>query len=130
MELDFINPLLHYLEMSMIFFTLVYQGYAGGIPLEDIERVESISMKGIKPDLIIILDIDAKAGLKKIGYGKKDRMESKKLAFHQKVRRGYLNLARKNRRIKVIRTKDKIAKTFKEVKAEVINVIRRYKRAG
>ncbi len=111
--------------------THVYQGYAGGIPSKDICTVESVSMKGVKPDLTVIMDIDAKTGLSRIREGKKDRIESKKLAFHRKVRTGYLNLAgRDKKRIKVIRTKDKKTETFKIVKKEVMNVVRRYKRAG
>ncbi|MEE9500163.1 MAG: dTMP kinase [Candidatus Omnitrophota bacterium] len=111
--------------------TLVYQGYAGGIPLKDIKRVESVSIKGIKPDLTIILDIDAEAGLKKVHRGRKDRMESKKLSFHKKVRKGYLDLARDNRKtIKVIRTRKRKSETFGEIKREVMNVIRRYKPTG
>ncbi|MGB2706310.1 MAG: dTMP kinase [Candidatus Omnitrophota bacterium] len=111
--------------------TCVYQGYAGGVPLKDIEKIESLSMKGVKPDLTILLDIDAKTGLGKVRRGKKDRMESKKLSFHRKVRAGYLALARKDKkRIKVIRTKGTIGATFKEVRIEVMNAVKRYKRAG
>lgn len=103
--------------------TIVYQGYAGGVSLKDIEKVELVSMKGIKPDLTIVLDIDAKTGLKKIKSGKKDRMERKKLSFHEKVRRGYLDLATRKRKIKVIKTKNTIEETFEQVKKEVMNVI-------
>ena len=111
--------------------TLVYQGYAGGVPLKDIKKVESVSIKGLKPDLAIFLDIIAESGLKKIGHGKKDRMESKKLSFHRKVRKGYLDLARRDKkRTKVIKTKKRVNDTFSEVKKEVANVVRRYKRAG
>ena len=109
--------------------TLVYQGCAGEVPLSDIKRIESVSIKGIKPDLTIILDIPAVTGLKKIHRQKRDRMESKKLAFHKKVREGYLRLARWNRSIKVIKTKDAINETFKAVRPEVMNVIQRHKRA-
>jgi len=111
--------------------TCVYQGYAGGVPLKQIEKIESVSMKGVKPDLTILLDIDVETGLGKIRRGKEDRMESKKLSFHKAVRAGYLERARKDKkRIKVIRTKSAIGATFKEVQNEVMNVIRRYKRAG
>ena len=103
--------------------TLVYQGYAGGVPLKEIERVESLSIKGIKPDLTSVLDIGAEAGLGKIHRGKKDRMESKKLSFHKKVRAGYLDLARHNKTIKVIKTRKQKSETFEEVKREVMNVI-------
>lgn len=111
--------------------TLVYQGYAGNVPIKDIKKAEAISTKGIKPDLTILLDIDAKEGLNKIRSHKKDRMESKKLSFHRLVRRGYLDLAKRNKgRIKVIKTKTRINATFGAVKKEVLNVVRRYKRTG
>jgi len=111
--------------------TLVYQGYAGSIPLRDIEKVESLSMGKIKPDLTVLLDIKAEEGLKKIRTFLRDRIESKELAFHKKVRKGYLSLARtKKRRIKVIKTKDTVELTFEKVKKELINVVRRYKRKG
>lgn len=109
--------------------TLVYQGYAGKVPLKEIKKVEEVSMGGVKPDLTILLDIDVKLGLAKIR--KMDRMESKKISFHKKVRKGYLDLARREkRRIKLVKTKEKIEDTFKAVEKEVMNVVRRYKRAG
>ncbi|UCD54593.1 MAG: dTMP kinase [Candidatus Omnitrophota bacterium] len=108
--------------------TLVYQGYAGGVSLKDIKRVESVSIKGIKPDLTIVLDIGAEEGLRKIHWGRKDRMESKKISFHRKVRRGYLDLAGKHKKtIKIIKTRKIKSETFKEVKRKVMNVIQRYK---
>jgi len=111
--------------------TCVYQGYAGGVPLKDIKKIESVSMKNVRPDLTILLDIDAKTGLAKIRRGKRDRMESKNISFHRKVRAGYLALAAKDKkRIKLIRTKSTIEATFKEVKNEVMNVIERHKRSG
>ncbi|MBN1353144.1 MAG: dTMP kinase [Candidatus Omnitrophica bacterium] len=111
--------------------TLAYQGYAGHIPLGDIKAVERVSMQGVKPDLTIILDINAKAGLGKIKRGKRDRMESKKLSFHEKVRLGYIALAKADKkRIKLIKTRTRKSDTFEDVKCEVMNVVRRYKRTG
>ncbi len=111
--------------------TVVYQGYAGSVPLEHIKRIESVSMQGVKPDLTILLDIDAKKGLGKIKKSKRDRMESKKLFFHRKVRSGYLKLARENKqRIRIIKTAPAVSQTFKSVKKEVMDVVRRYKRPG
>ena len=111
--------------------TLVYQGYAGSVPLSEIKKIETVSMKGIKPDLTVLLDIDARAGLKKIRRGTKDRMESKGLLFHRKVRNGYLILARSDKkRIKVIKTRDTIQATFESVKYEVMNALRRHKKRG
>jgi dTMP kinase len=111
--------------------TLVYQGYAGGIRLKEIKRIESVSIKGVKPDLTVILDINAKAGLRKIHHEKRDRIESKKLSFHEKVRAGYIDLARRNRKTtKVIRIRKEKSDTFKKVIEEVMNVIRSYENTG
>jgi len=109
--------------------TCVYQGCAGGVPAEEIRKIESVSMKGVVPDLTVILDIDEEIGVGKIRRGKKDRIESKNISFHKKVRAGYLALAKKNKkRIKLIKTKPTIKATFEEVKIEVTNVVGRYKR--
>ena len=109
--------------------TIVYQGYAGNVPLKNINQIESISLQRCTPDLTILLDISAKNGLMKIHPGKRDRMESKKISFHNKVRSGYLDLARKNKkRIKVIKTQKIKEATFTMVKEEVMDAIRRYKR--
>lgn len=111
--------------------TLVYQGYAGNVRTEIIRKVESLSVAGIKPDLTILLDINVKKGLRRTSRGGKDRIESKKLSFHKKVKAGYLKLAGRDRkRIKIVKTKDRIENTFEAVKKEVINVVRRYKRSG
>jgi dTMP kinase len=111
--------------------TVVYQGYAGLVPLEQIRKVETVSVAGMTPDVTILLDIPATRGLGKIDPHKKDRMESKDLSFHKRVRSGYLELARRNRkRIKVIRTRDTIDRTFEEVRREVISVVQRYTRTG
>jgi len=111
--------------------TLVYQGYAGRVPLKDIEKIEAVSIKRVRPELTILLDIEAEKGLKKIHPRAKDRMESKKLSFHRRVRKGYLVLARRDKkRIKVIKTKDTIGDTFSAVKKEVMNAVRRHEKRG
>jgi len=58
-------------------------------------------------------------------------MELKRISFHRNVRKGYLLLAAKGRKtIRVVKTSRTIAKTFKKVKREVMDVVRRYKRSG
>lgn len=82
--------------------TLAYQGIGGKIDLEIIRAIGKIATGGIKPDLTFLLDIDPKEGLRRAGRVK-DRMELKKLSFHQRVRRGYFKLVKKEpSRIKVI----------------------------
>ncbi len=82
--------------------TLAYQGYAGGMNLKIIDNIASIVTKGLKPDITFLLDIDAKAGLLRAGRSK-DRMERKSILYHNKVRKGYLDIAKKEQgRINVI----------------------------
>jgi len=111
--------------------TIVYQGYAGKVPLRNIKQIESIFLKESSPDLTIVLDVSAKNGLLKIHPAKRDRMESKEISFHKRVRAGYLDLAKKNKkRIKVIKTQKTKEATFSMVKEEVMYAIQRYKRTG
>jgi dTMP kinase len=82
--------------------TLAYQGYAGGMDLKIINNIAGIVTKGLKPDITFLLDIDAKAGLLRAGRSK-DRMERKSILYHNKVRNGYLSIAKKEpKRVKVL----------------------------
>lgn len=71
--------------------TIAYQGYGRGLNLDLIAAANNIATQGIHPDLAIFLDIDVEHGLarKKL----MDRFEREELAFHQRVRQGYLEMA-------------------------------------
>lgn len=73
--------------------TIAYQGFGRGIGLETVEAVNSAATQGLKPDLTVLLDISARAGLSRKGEKGQDRFEQENTAFHQRVREGYLNLA-------------------------------------
>jgi len=86
--------------------TMAYQGYARGISKSLIKRMNNFATTGIKPDLTLYIDIDVGIGLRRahVRSGKKDRLEMEKRSFHDKVRSGYLAIARKEPgRIKVIK---------------------------
>ncbi len=68
--------------------TLVYQGIAGGLPLDEIMRVGQVAVRGRFPDLTILLDLPAEVGMARISRPL-DRIEQKGLAFHKKVEAGY-----------------------------------------
>ena len=71
--------------------TIVYQGHAGGLPLETVRAVDEAAREGLAPDLTIIIDVPADVGLRRNrGETDADRMEGKGLSFHQRVREGYL----------------------------------------
>jgi dTMP kinase len=78
--------------------TRAYQGVAGNLPSAFIARLEQVVVGTNTPDLTLILDIPAEAGLKRAakrrGKGGADRFEAEALAFHQTLRRAFLDIAR------------------------------------
>ena len=74
--------------------TIAYQACARDLGVEDVEKLCHLVCDGIEPDVTMLLDLDPKIGLMRVP-GKKDRLESEKLQFHQQVRQGYLHLADK-----------------------------------
>ena len=111
--------------------TLSYQGYGGKIPIKAIKIIDCIATGGLEPDLTILLDIDTIAGLKRAKKKGVDRMEAKDIAYHRRVRKGYLKLAKGYPdRIKLIKVKDGIDKIQGLIRRKVELVIRRYKRSG
>ncbi len=73
--------------------TAAYQGFAGGISVSLIDAYGKLAKAGLEPDLTFVLDVETKKGLKRAG--RTDRMENKSLAFHRRVRQGFLQLAKK-----------------------------------
>lgn len=73
--------------------TVAYQGYARGLDISDIEKVNAIATQGRQPDLIVLLDVAVELGLARKAASPPDRFEQEQTGFHQKLRRGYLRLA-------------------------------------
>jgi len=73
--------------------TTAYQGYGRGLDLEVVEAINNAATQGLKPALTVLLDIPVAEGLARKRTKKQDRFEQEALAFHQKVRKGYLELA-------------------------------------
>lgn len=76
--------------------TTAYQGYARGIPLEEVEALNEAATAGLAPDLTIVIDVDPAIALGRAvtASGSADRLESEDLAFHERVRDGFLAIAR------------------------------------
>lgn len=69
--------------------TMVYQGYAGGLGAEAVEILTWYATRGLQPDLLVILDLDPAAGLRRKRGDAADRIERKSLEFHERVRAGF-----------------------------------------
>ena len=73
--------------------TTAYQGYGRGLDLEIVKATNNAATQGLKPALTILLDIPAEEGLARKRVKRQDRFEREGLAFHHRVREGYLKLA-------------------------------------
>lgn len=73
--------------------TTAYQSYGRGLALALVKAVNNAAVQGLRPALTILLDLPAEAGLTRKGKRKQDRFEGEDIAFHRRVREGYLKLA-------------------------------------
>ncbi len=72
--------------------TTAYQGYGRGLPLDLIAQVNAIATGGLRPDLIVLLDMAPSLAMQRKKLPP-DRFEFEGLQFHDRVRGGYLHLA-------------------------------------
>ncbi len=95
--------------------TSAYQGGGGGMNLEDIDNVNRIATKGIYPDLTFFLDVDVYTAISRtvpkfIPFPDSDkqekvldRIEQRKIEYHERVRSGYLEVVRRDpKRVKIV----------------------------
>ncbi len=83
-----------------MYSTFAYQGYGRGIDIDILKKLNKIATKEIEPDLVILLDCPVEIGLKRALDREKTldfaRFELESFEFHNKVRKGYLELSKKN----------------------------------
>lgn len=105
--------------------TMVYQGFARGLDMGLIRQLNRLVMGDLSPDMTLLLDLPPELGLKRawkqIQNGSRDesetRFENEKLQFHEKVRNGYLAIARQEPgRFVVVDA----AKDAEQVRAEIM----------
>lgn len=95
--------------------TVAYQGYGRLLDIEQIKKLNEIAVNGLKPDLTIVFDIDIETSMQRVGKTK-DRMESAGTDFFNRVRNGYLAIAKEeSNRVKVINSADAIENIHKQV---------------
>ncbi|DAA82481.1 TPA: dTMP kinase [Candidatus Gastranaerophilales bacterium HUM_2] len=99
--------------------TVAYQGYGRGLNIDRINMLNNLATNGKKPDLTLVFDVDVETSMKRVGK-EKDRMESAGIDFHNRVRKGYLELAKQEpKRIKVLDA----TKSIEEIHKDVINIL-------
>ena len=77
--------------------SVAYQGYGRGLDLGFVNDLNTRVSQGVTPDLTILLDLEPLRGLERVDQrGGKDRLEQADLAFHQRVRSGFLKQAEAN----------------------------------
>jgi dTMP kinase len=78
--------------------TVAYQGHGRGGDVQMIRELNRLATDGVMPDLTVLLDFDAAAGMRRIvGRGAHDAFERLGLEFHERVRQGYLEIAREEK---------------------------------
>lgn len=96
--------------------TIVYQAFAGGLSFKEVREAAKAARGNLVPDLTFLLDVSIKKGLKR--SGRADRVEQKSLHFHHRIRKGYLTLAKQNKkRFVVISSEQSKEEVSKKIKA-------------
>jgi dTMP kinase len=111
--------------------TLAYQGHGRKIDIDLIKRLNRIATQGLKPDVTFLLDCPSEIGLKRairrirlLKQEEEGRFEKEKIQFHNRVRKGYLAIAKAEpRRVKVIDTRDGADKVFEKIRKIIDKLI-------
>lgn len=111
--------------------SVAYQGCGRRLGVRLVERLNRMATDGLRPDVTFLLDCPTDLGLKRairrnevLKQEKEGRFEREKIQFHNRVRRGYLALARKEpRRVKVIDTRQGEDKVFEEIRGIIDKII-------
>ena len=100
--------------------SVAYQGYGRGLDIEKIKQLNTLATGGLLPDLTLVFDIDIETSMKRVGK-EKDRMESAGNEFFNRVRNGYLELAKQEpKRIKVVNS----TASIEEIHEQVVKIIK------
>mgnify|MGYP001271146006 CR=1 FL=1 len=93
---DVIKPNLesgnHVVSDRFLASSIVYQGYATGLPVDEVRGLSIFATNGLLPDLTILIDLPVELSMRRRKQ-LPDRFESETAEFHEKVREGYLALA-------------------------------------
>ncbi|MHB0857237.1 MAG: dTMP kinase [Anaerolineae bacterium] len=107
--------------------TVAYQGYGRGLDRQTLTAITHFATGGLVPDLVIYLDLDVAVGLDRkrldqvAGKGEWNRMDELDLAFHRRVRQGYLAMAQEEpARWLVIDASQAVEDIHQQILAEIL----------
>ena len=101
--------------------TLAYQGFGQGVDLDTIRDLNALATGGLVPDLTLLLDLEPDIGMARIRDRRLDAFEKMDLAFHRRVREGYLEIARTDKRRVVVLDADQDADRLQAVIAAALD---------
>ena len=101
---------------------VVYQGYGGGLPVDDLWRVGDVAVDGVQPALVFLLDLPVAVAAKRMDR-EPDRMESQGAAYMEQVRQGYLTEADRRDNVVVIDAGRAVAAVQADVRAAAARVL-------
>jgi dTMP kinase len=112
-----------FVENNIIIFdrfidsTIAYQGYGMGLDIDFLEKLNLFVTNNIEPNLTFLLDVDIKVSRERIKSKKRDNIENLPIDFFQKVKKGFLEIAKKKKdRIVTINGNKDLNEVFETIK--------------
>ncbi len=115
--------------------SFAYQGYGRKMDLETVRAFDRVVCGTVQPDLTVVLDLDPRTALGRARgretrrNSRHGRFEAQGLAFHRRVRRGYLEIARREpKRVRIVRADRPISEVQAEIRQIVDEFLARHRR--
>ena len=107
--------------------TIAYQGFGRGLPVDELRRLNEVATGGLHPHLTILLDVSPEIGLQRVQ--RPTVFEGRDLAFHHRVRQGFLWLAAQEpHRIKIVDASQPLEAVIEQANALVREAMQRWRR--
>jgi dTMP kinase len=107
--------------------TLAYQGFGRKLDTKSVKALNAIASEGLKPVLTILLDVPVERGLSlaKRSKNRHDRLERAGVAFHRRVRAGFLKMAKREaRRFRIIPQQNNVLDTQRRIREVVTRYLK------
>ena len=117
--------------------TIAYQGYGSGLPVGELESLSEVATGGLMPDLTILIDVTTEIGLARrrashrTQAGELNRLDRRDRAYHERVREGYLMIARMHReRVVLVDGTQPPEQVFARIWSSVVGLLSSPRAAG